>query len=103
MDLTIVKDTTEPPPEENSEVFDNIADVSVVVISIPAHHICHQDANALMLGEFPVVMDLVGSVEAAKAAKQQVFTETASMSAISMRISVSKSIISISYARPQSR
>ena len=56
-----------------------------------------------MLGEFPVVMDLVGSVEAAKAAKQQVFTETASMSAISMRISVSKSIISISYARPQSR
>ena len=66
-------------------------------------HICHQDANALMLGEFPVVMDLVGSVEAAKAAKQQVFTETASMSAISMRISVSKSIISISYARPQSR
>ena len=31
-----------------------------------------QDANALMLGEFPVVMDLVGSVEAAKEAKQQV-------------------------------
>merc|ERR1712130_82540 len=31
-----------------------------------------KDANALMLGEFPVVMDLVGSVEAAKAAKQQV-------------------------------
>ena len=27
-----------------------------------------QDANALMLGEFPVVMDLVGSVEAAKEA-----------------------------------
>merc|ERR1719285_1193148 len=31
-----------------------------------------KDANALMLGEFPVVMDLVGSVEAAKEAKQQV-------------------------------
>merc|ERR1712109_204810 len=31
-----------------------------------------KEAQALMLGEFPVVMDLVGSVEAAKEAKQQV-------------------------------
>lgn len=31
-----------------------------------------KDANALMLGEFPVVMDLVGSVDGAKEAKQQV-------------------------------
>jgi len=31
-----------------------------------------KDANALMLGEFPVVMDLVGAVEGAKEAKQQV-------------------------------
>jgi len=31
-----------------------------------------KDANALMLGEFPVVMDLLGAVEGAKEAKQQV-------------------------------
>lgn len=31
-----------------------------------------KDANALMLGEFPVVMDLLGSVEGAKEAKAQV-------------------------------
>merc|ERR1712180_579810 len=31
-----------------------------------------KDANALMLGEFPVVMDLVGSVEGGKEAKAQV-------------------------------
>ena len=31
-----------------------------------------QDANALMLGEFPVVMELVAKVEGAKEAKQQV-------------------------------
>ena len=37
LDLTNAKDTTEPPPEEKGEGIDNIADVSVVVISIPPH------------------------------------------------------------------
>ena len=45
-----------------------------------------QDANALMLGEFPVVMDLVGSVEAAKEAKQQVVIMVMVMVIMVMRI-----------------